>query len=121
MRILLATHNVELGLLRVKVLEHAKHEVDISTNEQQALALMATRHYDLLLVCHSLPEDICQNIAQAFRVANPDGHVVGILRRDWDDDTCGTQRFDAHVSGIAGPNALLSTLRHVGTQSAGSA
>jgi len=121
MRILLATHNVELGLLRVKVLESEGHEVEIGLNDQQLFALIASRKYDLLLVCHSLPEEICQEMAKTYRMINPGGHVVGILRHDWEDDSCGMQKFDAHVSGISGPNALVATVRHVGTQSAGSA
>jgi len=121
MRILLATHNPELALLRAKVLESEGHHVEIGSSDQQLLALVASRKYDVLLVCHSLPEEICQAVAQAFRLANPRGHVVGILKTDFDEDHCGLERFDARVSGIAGPNALLSTVRHVGTQSAGSA
>jgi DNA-binding response OmpR family regulator len=120
MRILLATHNIELGLLRAKVLESAGHRVDVGTTEQQLLALMASRKYDALLVCHSLSEDSCETASAAFRSANPDGHVIGILKRDFDDDTCGTQQFDASVSAISGPSALLATVRHAGTQSAGS-
>jgi CheY-like chemotaxis protein len=121
MRILLATHNVELGLLRAKVLESEGHQVEVGLNDQQLFALIASRKYDLLLVCHSLPEDICQELAQAFRVMNTGGHVVGILKYDWDDASCGLQKFDASVSGISGPVALVETVRHVGTQSAGSA
>ena len=121
MRILLATHNVELGLLRAKVLEAENHRVDVGLNDQQLVALIASRKYDLLLVCHSLPEDFCQEFSETFRTLNPGGHVVGILKYDWDDDACGTQKFDAHVSGISGPNALVATIRHVGRQSAGSA
>jgi len=121
MRILLATHNVELGLLRAKVLESEGHEVEIGINDQQLLALVESRGYDLLLVCHSLPEEICENVAQRFRMLNPSSQVVGILKQDWDDDTCGTQRFDARVSGVSGPSALVATVRNVGRQSAGTA
>ena len=121
MKILLATQDIELGLLRAKVLELAGHEVEIGTTGQQVLALLSSRKYDLLLVCHSLPEDTCQEVARAFRAMNSDGHVVGILRNEWDDDSCGLQKFDARVSGISGPNALLSAIGHIGTQSAGSA
>lgn len=121
MRILLATHNVELGLLRAKVLESEGHEVEIGINDQQLLALVESRKYDLLLVCHSLPEDICENVAQRFRTLNPSSQVVGILKQDWDDDTCGTHRFDARVSGVSGPSALVATVRNVGRQSAGTA
>jgi CheY-like chemotaxis protein len=121
MKILLATRNVELGLLRVKVLESAGHEVEIGMEEQQLMALVASRRYDLLLVCHSLPEQVCEEISEAYRVMNPDGHVAGILKYDWDDNSCGLQKFDAHVSGISGPNALVNMIRHVGRQSASSA
>ncbi len=119
MRILLATHNIELGLLRAKVLEHEGHVVDIGASNEQLSALIASRHYDLLLVCHSLSEDVCEELAGAYRVLNPSGHVVGILKQDWDDSSCGTQKFDAHVSGVRGPGALVSTIRNVGRQSAG--
>jgi DNA-binding response OmpR family regulator len=121
MRILIATHNVELGLLRAKVLESEGHEVEIGITDQQLVALVASRNYDLLLVCHSLPEDFCQEIAETFRALNPSAHVVGVLKHEWDDDSCGTQRFDARVSGISGPVALVRTIQHVGKQSAGSA
>lgn len=121
MKILLATHNVELGLLRAKVLESEGHEVEVGVSDQQLMALIASRSYDLLLICHSVPEEICEHLAKAFRAVNENGHVVGILRHDWEDDSCGTQRFDAHVSGVSGPNALVATVRHVGRQSAGSA
>lgn len=119
MKILLATQDLELGLLRAKVLEVAGHEVEIGVTGQQVLALLSSRKYDVLLVCHSLPEDTCQEVALAYRSLNPEGHVVGILKNEWDDDSCGLQKFDARVSGISGPNALLSTVGHVGTQSAG--
>jgi CheY-like chemotaxis protein len=121
MRILLATHNVELALLRAKVLESEGHDVEIGMSDQQLMALIASRNYDLLLVCHSLPEDICQEIAHAYRMMNPEGHVAGTLRHDWDDSACGTQKFDAQVSGISGPGALVNMVRHVGRQSASSA
>jgi len=121
MKILLATHNVELGLLRAKVLESEGHDVEVGLTDQQLMALIVSRRYDLLLVCHSLPEDICQELSQTFRMVNPSGHVVGILKYDWDDDSCGLQKFDARVSGISGPSALVQTIRHVGTQSASSA
>lgn len=121
MRILLATHNVELGLLRMRVLELEGHEVEIGMDDQQLIALIASRRYDLLLVCHSVPEPVCEDISQTFRLLNPNGRVVGILKYDWDDDSCGTQRFDARVSGISGPTALVATVRHAGAQSAGSA
>jgi len=121
MRILLATNNLELGFLRAKVLESVGHRVDMGSNDQQLLALIASRTYELLLACHSLSENSCETISAAFRSANPDGHVVGILKRDFDDDTCGRQQFDVSVSGISGPGALLNAVRHVGTQSAGSA
>ena len=119
MRILLATHNVELGLLRVKVLESEGHHVEIGMTDQQLAALVASRSYDLLLVCHSLPEDFCQEISETFRALNPGSHVVGILKHDWDKDACGTERFDAQVAGINGPSALVQTIQHVGKQSAG--
>jgi len=119
MRILLATHNVELGLLRAKVLETEGHEVEIGMTDQQLAALVASRSYDLLLVCHSLPEDFCQEVSETFRALNPGAHVVGVLKNEWDDDACGLQQFDARVSGISGPGALVRTIQHVGKQSAG--
>lgn len=119
MRILLATHNIELGLLRAKVLEQEGHDVDVSMDNQQLSALIASRHYDLLLICHSMPEAECEELARAFRALHPSGHVVGILKQDWDDNACGTQKFDAHVSGVRGPVALVATIRNVGRQSAG--
>jgi len=119
MRILLATHNIELGLLRAKVLEHEGHVVDIGVTNEELSALIASRHYDLLLVCHSLPDEVCEELSEAYRGLNPGGHVVGILKQDWDDNYCGTQKFDAHVSGVRGPGALVSTVRNVGRRSAG--
>ncbi|MGZ4816967.1 MAG: hypothetical protein ACXVZV_16255 [Terriglobales bacterium] len=119
MRILLATHNLELGLLRTKVLKSEGHEVEIGSDDHQLLALLASRKYDVLLVCHSLPLSLCEQMSEAFRLRNPDGQVVGILKQDWDDDACGTQNFEAHVSGFSGPGALIATVRNVGRQSAG--
>ena len=119
MRILIATHNIELGLLRKKVLETEGHQVEIAESDPQLAALVASRSYDLLLVCHSLPEDFCQEISETFRALNPGAHVVGVLKHDWDADACGTEQFDARVAGISGPNALVRTIQHVGKQSAG--
>ena len=119
MRILIATHDVELGLLRAKVLESDGHHVEIGMSDQQLAGLVASRKYDLLLVCHSLPEDLCQAVSETFRALNPGGHVVGVLRHEWADDSCGTQQFDAQVAGISGPAALVRTIQQVGKQSAG--
>jgi len=101
-RILIATHDVELGLLRAKVLESDGHHVEIGLNDQQLAALVASRKYDLLLVCHSLPEDFCQEVSETFRALNPGARVVGVLKHEWADGSCGTQHFDAGVAGISG-------------------
>ena len=73
MNILCCTKNLELALLRKRVLEQAHFEVEILESEEQVLERIqrGAQNYDVLVLCHSVPVKSAKQYARLMKEHNP--------------------------------------------------
>lgn len=58
-------------------------EVQTSLSISDTKALLASEHFDLLVLGNSLTATACQELAKHFRVQNPQGKIIEILSASW--------------------------------------
>jgi DNA-binding response OmpR family regulator len=75
---------VDLRLLatRAAVLSKVDAEVDLGRPEELT-ARMSERHYDLLVLCHTLREKDAEAITQLARQRWPETRILQIVRERW--------------------------------------
>jgi len=105
MKILSLSTDQELSLFRKRVLEVAGHEVLALSTEKEALEEAASpRPFDVLLICHRLPDATARKAIRLFRDSHRDVKVVYVvhLYGEWPE-----VEADRYVVGADGPDALL--------------
>jgi len=104
--VLLLSRNVELGLLRKRVLEQNGCTVLFPQNREEALDAFHTP-LDVMVVAHTISRDSARHYAEIFRAKNPDSWIVYICEStiehppEWADET---------VLGLSGPEEMLQAV-----------
>jgi len=106
-RILLATADAALRESRRALIESFGFHVSTSATETQALQLLQSDQFQLLILGHTLTSAECCKIAKAFRGRQPKGRVIEIARSM---DSEPLNNPDAIVVGLDGPIALRETI-----------
>lgn len=93
----------DLLLLRNQVLRGAGYYVNSQTNIDEALRVFRRGDFDLVIMCHSVPEADKVKLITAIRKSRPSTPIV-IVRRDGES----TSLADGSVHSLDGVNALLN-------------
>ncbi len=115
MKILSLSTDAELSLYRKRVLEAAGHEVMALATEKEVLEQAAEPPpFDVLLVCHRLPDATARKAVRLLRDSRPQAKVVYVvhLYGEWPD-----VEADRYVVGADGPDALVRVIGETGSQS----
>jgi CheY-like chemotaxis protein len=109
MKLLSLSTDPELSLLRKQLLETAGHEVLALSTEKEALEEVAgTTKFDVVLVCHRLPDATARKTIRLLRDNHPEAKIVYVvhLYGEWPE-----VEADRYVVGADGPDALLRVIR----------
>ena len=109
MKLLSLSTDPELSLLRKRLLETAGHEVVALNTEKEALEEVAgTTKFDVVLICHRLPDATARKAIRLLRDKHPEVKVVYMvhLYGEWPE-----VEADRYVVGADGPDALLRVIR----------
>ena len=109
MKLLSLSTDPELSLLRKRLLETAGHEVVALSTEKEALEEVAgTTKFDVVLICHRLPDATARKAIRLLRDNHPEAKVVYMvhLYGEWPE-----VEADRYVVGADGPDALLRVIR----------
>jgi len=116
MKVLVLTTDLELALLRKRVLESVGHEVSVLSSEKEALeAAENEMPFDVALVCHHLPAATARKLIRIFRDNKHPGKVVYIahIYGEWPE-----VEADRYIVGADGPDALLRVVAESGPEAA---
>lgn len=114
MKILILTTDLELALLRQRVLESAGHEVLAISGEREAVEAVEKQvPFDVALLCHRMPDGTARKIIRTFRDGKRPGKVVYIahIYGVWPE-----VEADRYVVGADGPDALIRVVAEAGPQ-----
>lgn len=106
LNVLLLSRDVELGLLRKRVLQQNGCTVMFPQNREEALAAFHTPQ-DVMVVAHTISRESAKHYAEIFRAKNPEGWIVYICVStiehppEWADET---------VLGLAGPEDMVAAV-----------
>ena len=109
MKLLTLSTDPELSLLRKRLLETAGHEVLALSTEKEALKEIAgTTKFDVVLICHRLPDATARKAIRLLRDNHPEAKVVYMvhLYGEWPE-----VEADRYVVGADGPDALLRVIQ----------
>ena len=109
MKLLSLSTDPELSLLRKRLLETAGHEVVALSTEKEALEEVAgTTKFDVVLICHRLPDATARKAIRLLRDNHPETKVVYMvhLYGEWPE-----VEADRYVVGADGPDALLRVMQ----------
>ena len=109
MKLLSLSTDPELSLLRKRLLETAGHEVVALSTEKEALEEVAgATKFDVVLICHRLPDATARKAIRLLRDNHPEAKVVYVvhLYGEWPE-----VEADRYVVGADGPDALLRVIR----------
>jgi CheY-like chemotaxis protein len=116
MKILSLSTDPELSLFRKRVLETAGHEVLALSTEKEALQQVAEpQQFDVVLVCHRMPDATARKAIRLVRNSRPQAKVVYVvhLYGEWPE-----VEADRYVIGADGPDALLRVISEAVSQPA---
>ena len=105
--VLLLSRDMELGLLRKRVLEQSGCEVTFPQNRTEALDALRAQ-LDVMLVAHTISRESGKHYSEIFRGKNPKGRVVYICVStiehppEWADET---------VLALDGPEEMVRAVR----------
>lgn len=105
--ILLATADQALRESRRVLIASFGFQVSASASEAEALRLLESQQFHLLVLGHTLTSHECCTIAKAFRRQQPMGRIIEIARSH---DSPPLNNPDATVVGMDGPEALRQTI-----------
>ena len=85
------------------VLEHSGFDVILASSVEQTTAILSSRRFDLLIVCHSVSYARCEDaLSEAHRL---------ILHRSLSRRAAAEQH--AHLSAFSSPETLIATAREL--------
>jgi DNA-binding response OmpR family regulator len=116
MKILSLSTDPELSLLRTRVLETAGHEVVAPITEKEVLEhAAAPQGFDVVLVCHRLPDATARKAIRLVRSNRTAAKVVYVvhLYGEWPE-----VEADRYVVGADGPDALVRVINEAMAKSA---
>ena len=116
MKILSLSTDPELSSFRKQVLEAAGHEVVALNTEKEALKQAAApQPFDVVLVCHRLPDATARKAIRLLRDSQPQAKVVYVvhLYGEWPE-----VEADRYVVGADGPDALVRVINEAVSQPA---
>lgn len=108
MKILSLSTDPELSLFRKRVLETAGHDVVALSTEKEALEEAAgAQQFNVVLICHRLPDATARKAIRLLRESRPQAKVVYIvhLYGEWPE-----VEADRYVVGADGPDALVRVI-----------
>jgi CheY-like chemotaxis protein len=108
MKILSLSTDPELSLFRKRILETAGHEVLALSTEKQVLEQVAEpEQFDVVLICHRLPDAIARKSIRLLRESRRNVKVVYVvhLYGEWPE-----VEADRYVVGADGPDALIRVI-----------
>jgi DNA-binding response OmpR family regulator len=112
MRILILSTDPELSLLRQHALRCAGHETatPISDREIDNAFDGQPNDFDVVLLCHRLPDGRARELIRRFLRSNPQGKVVAIVHMygEWPQIEA-----DRYVVGTDGPEALTRVMADI--------
>jgi hypothetical protein len=80
--ILLVGEDLRLLATRAEVLRRVDADVDLGRPEELK-PLMSARHYDLLVLCHTLRERDAETVTQLAHQMWPETRILQIVRERW--------------------------------------
>lgn len=107
-RILSLSADPELGKLRAMVLRQAGYDVIWPTSKTEADALLREKHFDVLLIGHTISGPSAREFAQVYRANNLNSKIIVV--------TAGAflmLKADRTIKPIDGPEALLAAIDEV--------
>jgi DNA-binding response OmpR family regulator len=107
-RILSLSGNPELGKLRAMVLRQAGYEVLWPSSKDDAERTIRDENFDVLLLGHTVSGDTARELAEAFRIKNPNGKIIAVMATNYVK-----VRPDRTVKAIDGPEALLEAIEEL--------
>ncbi len=111
LRILCVSADLELTLLRKRVLESAGHEVVAPLSGKEALDAASRKNgFDVAIVCYRMWTGTSRKIMRIFHKNNPDGKSVVMVRVYGEVPELEADRY---VVGADGPDALLGVLNEI--------
>jgi DNA-binding response OmpR family regulator len=114
MKILSLSTDSELSLFRKQILEAAGHEVIALSTEKEALEKAAEPdQFDVVLICHRLPNATARKSIRLLRGSHPEMKVVYVvhLYGEWPE-----VEADRYVVGADGPDALVRVISEAVSQ-----
>ena len=114
MKILSLSTDPELSLFRKRILETAGHEVLALSTEKEALEKVAEpEHFDVVLICHRLPDASARKVIRLLREGRRETKVIYIVHiyGEWPE-----VEADRYVVGADGPDALLRVITEAVSQ-----
>lgn len=105
--------SVDSGLNRSRALLLQHHGFDVRTSEslEHAREQIAKHTFDVLIFGSTLPTDICWQLAEVFRVRNPNGRIIEILPSPW---AAPKNRPDATIVSSDEAAKLITTVQEAG-------
>lgn len=104
--VLLLSRDVELGLLRKRVLEQNGCTVVFPQNRDEAIDAFHS-HFDVMVIAHTISRESARHYAEIFRGKNPNSWIVYICVStiehppEWANET---------VLGLSGPEEMLEAV-----------
>ena len=114
MRILSLSTDPELSLFRKRILETAGHDVLALSTEKEALEKVAEpEQFDVVLICHRLPDATARKTIRLLRESRREAKVVYVvhLYGEWPE-----VEADRYVVGADGPDALVRVITEAVSQ-----
>ncbi len=107
-RVLSVSADAGLSVSRELLLTEYGYAVTSALSKPQALELIESQRFELLILGSRLGAEICTELGRAFRGHNPRAKVVEVLV---DSMAPPMNNPDAIVAGTDGPAALLQTIQ----------
>lgn len=107
--ILSVSYDTELLTLREAFLRTQGCEVRSVMSIDEAVVLTSTRHFDALIVAHSVPPEDRRRLISAVKQRWPRIPVLAVVADPQEED----KFADASVAGSAGPDALMEALNRL--------
>ena len=114
MKILSLSTDPELSLFRKRVLEAAGHDVLALITEKEALEQAAApAKFDVVIVCHRLPDATARKAIRLLRDNHKEAKVVYVVHiyGEWPE-----VEADRYVVGSDGPDALVRVVAEAAAQ-----